>query len=501
MPRRSVESLIALDINHDGTEPLHRQVYAGIRDAILTGRLAPGGLLPSTRTLSRDLSLSRNTVMTAYELLASEGYTESRGGSATRVSSELPDELLSAQPVIDTVSESVASPALSTLAARMTPVERERTERKPVPFQPGVPDLDSFPFKLWARLIARFWRKPPAELLIGGDPAGYLPLRRAIADYLKAVRALDCEAGQVIITTGAQQALALAVRAVLDPGDEAWVENPGYPGFSQALASIGAEPVHVPMDDEGISVAAGRAKAPNARAALVTPSHHYPLGITLSLARRLTLLDWANERNAWIVEDDYDSEFRYGERPLSALQGLDRGERVVYVGTLSKITMPALRIGYLVVPPKLVDPILSLRRSIDDFPSIALQPALAAFIEEGHFAGHVRRMRQTYAERRDAMYAALQHHLSGCFRDTPLDAGLHVCVRLSDGMLARMDDATARRLAAESGVACSTLSAFCTPPVGDQGLILGYAGYSPDAIDAAAARLAAAFGHKKPSKD
>lgn len=493
MPRRSVESLIALDIDHAAPEPLHRQVYAGIRDAILSGRLTPGGLLPSTRTLARDLSLSRNTVMTAYELLASEGYTESRGGSATRVSSVLPDDLLNAEPLPESAGQQSGPPPISDLADRMTPIVRQEFDRKPAPFLPGVPDLDSFPFKLWARLIARFWRHPPAELLIGGDPAGYLPLRRAIAEYLKAVRALDCDAEQVIITTGAQQALALAVRAILNPGDEIWVENPGYPGFRQALSSIGAHPVSVAVDEEGLSVEAGRGAAPNARGAIVTPSHHYPLGITMSLSRRLTLLDWASEANAWIIEDDYDSEFRYGGRPLSALQGLDRGERVVYVGTLSKITMPALRIGYLVVPPRLVDPILALRRSIDDFPSIALQPALAAFIEEGHFAGHVRRMRQTYAERRDAMNAALDEHLGGLFREAPLDAGLHVCVRLGDGLLARMDDRTAQRRAAGQGITCSTLSAFCYPPAADQGLVLGYAGYTPEAIDTAARRLADAL--------
>ncbi|MEQ8664312.1 MAG: PLP-dependent aminotransferase family protein [Rhodospirillales bacterium] len=493
MPRRSVESLIALDIDQSAADPLHRQVYAGIRDAILSGRLAPGGLLPSTRTLARDLALSRNTVMTAYELLASEGYTESRGGSATRVSSVLPDDLLNAEPLPESAGHESKLPPISDLAERMGPMDRERFNRQPLPFLPGVPDLDSFPFKLWARLIARFWRHPPAELLIGGDPAGYLPLRRAIADYLKAVRALDCDAGQVIITTGAQQALALAVRAILNPGDEIWVENPGYPGFRQALSSIGARPVSVAVDDEGLSVDDGRRTAPDARAAIVTPSHHYPLGITMSLSRRLTLLDWAGENNAWIIEDDYDSEFRYGGRPLSALQGLDRGERVVYVGTLSKITMPALRIGYLVVPPRLVDPILTLRRSIDDFPSIALQPALAAFIEEGHFAGHVRRMRQTYAERRDAMNVALERHLGGLFKDAPLDAGLHVCVRLSDRLLARMDDRTAQQRATEQGVACSTLSAFCYPPAADQGLVLGYAGYTPGAINHAAAKLAAAL--------
>lgn len=493
MPRRSVESLVAVDIDHESPDPLHRQVYAGIRDAILSGRLAPGGLLPSTRTLSRDLSVSRNTVMTAYELLASEGYTESRGGSATRVSSVLPDELLSAEPVDRDPDDAYTPPTISNLAMHMAPVDRTRDTHKPVPFRPGVPDLESFPFKLWARLIARFWRNPPSELLIGGDPAGYLPLRRAIADYLKAVRALDCDAEQVIITTGAQQALALAVRAVLNPGDKIWVENPGYPGFSQALTSIGTKPVWIPVDEEGLSVEAGRNIAPSARAAMITPSHHYPMGITMSLSRRLKLLDWANENSAWIIEDDYDSEFRHGGRPLSALQGLDRGEHVVYVGTLSKITMPALRIGYLVVPPKLVEPILSLRRSIDDFPSIALQPALAAFIEEGHFAGHVRRMRQTYAERREAMFAAIDKYLAGCFHEHPLDAGLHVCVRLSDDLIRRMDDTEAHRRAADFGIACSRLSAFCQPPVNDQGLILGYAGYTPGSIDYAARQLAEAL--------
>ncbi len=496
MPRRSVESLIAIDIDRRGDEPLHRQVYAGVRDAILSGRLPPGGFLPSTRTLARDLELSRNTVMTAYEILASEGYTEALSGSATRVSSVLPDELLTAIKPETGDLEKGGPPPLSDLAQSLRRPLRDRGGERPRPFMPGVPDLESFPFKLWARLIARFWRRPPPELLIGGDPAGYLPLRRAIADYLKAVRALDCDAGQVVITTGAQQALALAVRAVLNPGDDIWVEDPGYPGFAQAITSIGAKPVAVPVDDEGIDVAHALELAPMARAAAVTPSHHYPLGITMSLGRRLKLLDWAAEANAWIIEDDYDSEFRYGGRPLSALQGLDRGERVVYVGTLSKITMPALRIGYLVAPPQLIDPILALRRAIDDYPSIALQPALAAFIEEGHFAGHVRRMRQCYAERREAMNDAIRRHLGGCFEDAPHDAGLHVCARLSAGLASRMSDVDARDKAAANGISCSALSEFCATQPGDQGLILGYAGYAPEALDAAAKKLAAVLAER-----
>jgi len=493
VPRRSVESLITLDIDRTGDEPLHRQVYAGVRDAILSGRLPPGGYLPSTRTLARDLALSRNTVMTAYEILASEGYTEALSGSATRVSSVLPDELLTAVKPETCAPDHGGPPPLSDLAKSMRSPGRDGGDRPPRPFMPGVPDLDGFPYKLWARLIARFWRRPPAELLIGGDPAGYLPLRRAIADYLKAVRALDCDAEQVIITTGAQQALALAVRAVLNPGDRIWVEDPGYPGFAQAVSSIGAVPVAVPVDEEGISVDGGRSLAPEARAAAVTPSHHYPLGITMSLGRRLKLLDWAAEANAWIIEDDYDSEFRYGGRPLSALQGLDRGEHVVYVGTLSKITMPALRIGYLVAPPRLVDPILALRRAIDDYPSIALQPALAAFIEEGHFAGHVRRMRQCYAERREAMNEALTRHLAGLFDDSPHDAGLHICARLSPELAGRMSDIEAKARAEADGIACSALSTFSATQPGDQGLILGYAGYRPEAIDAAAGGLARAL--------
>ena len=374
----------------------------------------------------------------------------------------------------------------------MADLWRPRRGRR-APFSPGVPDLAQFPFDVWARLLGRTWRNPPPDRLWHAEPAGFLPLRQAIAQYLGAVRGLNCAAEQVIVTSGAQQALDLVARALLDPGDRVWIEEPGYPGLPGPLIAAGAELVPLPVDGEGLSLAAGLKRAPAARMACITPSHQYPLGTVMSLGRRLALLDWAAEREAWILEDDYDSEYRYAGKPLAALQGLDRRGRVIYVGSFSKVLFSALRLGYMVVPEALVEPMARVRAALDDHPSLTAQPALAAFIEEGHFAAHVRRMRTLYAARQDALLTAAEKHLGGLLELAPDEAGLHLVAGLAPDLASRLSDREVVETAAAAGVALVALSGYYRGRATRQGLLLGYAAYNEREIAAAVRKLAAAL--------
>jgi GntR family transcriptional regulator/MocR family aminotransferase len=446
--------------------PIHRQIYDRIRRAILDGLLRPGHRLPSTRNLAVELAVSRLPVLTAYEQLLHEGYLEGRVGSGTFVSAALPDDLLRTHPAPDAASRR------NRPRRNPRPVPRVRDEGGLGPFRVSLPALDQFPHAAWARLIARHAHALTHAQMAYGDPAGAMPLREAIADHLRLARGVRCEAEQVLILSGSQAALRLAAAVLLERGDRVAMEEPGYPGARSALAAGGAEVVRVKVDEEGMSVAGLRACGRRVRAAYVTPSHQYPLGVSMTAGRRLALLDWAFRQHAWILEDDYDSEYRYVSRPLGALQGMDEHERVVYLGTFSKVVFPALRIGYLVVPPSLWQRFVDARQAFDLFSPTLYQVALAEFLREGHFARHVRHMRGAYLSRRNALLTGLTRHCGDRLTVYNADAGLHVTVSLSEGL----DDETVLRRMAARGLTATTLSSCYAGPARRSGLLLGFGG-------------------------
>jgi GntR family transcriptional regulator/MocR family aminotransferase len=331
--------------------------------------------------------------------------------------------------------------------------------------------------EIWGRLVARHFRRAPIELLGHGDSAGYWPLREAIATYAGVARGVRCHPSQVIVVNGSQQAIDLAARVLLDPGDRAAVENPGYLGARSALQAAGIRLVPVPVDEDGLSVEALQRK-PGVKLAYVTPSHQFPVGVVLSLARRLELLDWAARRRAWIFEDDYDSEYRYESRPIPALQGLDQEGRVIYVGTLSKVLFPSIRFGYVIVPEDLVQPFVAARALTDISSPLVEQAALADFIAEGHLASHIRRMRALYMERRDAMKDEIQSEFDGLLEIQDTQAGMHLVAWLPQGV----DDALISREAAKAGLYVMPVSAFAIAPLERGGLLLGFAGFSQAVI-------------------
>ena len=491
----AVEPLVLLDPL--SAAPLYRQLYEGLREAIVAGRLRPGARLPAARALGSDLALSRNTVEQAYEQLHAEGYLDRHPRRGTFVSDTTPDDMLRAIPISReprriVITSRTSAPPRRVLSARGAAIAGValpagvNTFAPPRPFRPGVPALDAFPMALWTRLSARHWQRAGRRHLAYGHSAGHQPLRQAIAQHVAAARGVRCTPDQVIIVGGSQQALALATRLLLDPGDTVWMEEPGYVGARAAFIASEARIVPVPVDDEGLDVAAGERAAPDARMAFVTPSHQHPLGAPMSIPRRMALLAWARRADAWILEDDYDSEIRYEGRPLPAMQGLDDDGRVLYLGTFSKTVFPALRLGYVIVPPSLVDAFVTARLIVDRHSSVVEQAILADFITEGHYARHVRRMRALYAERQNALLDALQP-VSDILDVQPTRAGLNVLAWLPSGV----DDRKVALAAEVAGIEAPPLSPFALRPVSRGALILNFSGYDEIAIRSAAARLGA----------
>jgi GntR family transcriptional regulator/MocR family aminotransferase len=409
-----------------GKQDLWRWLYTELRNAILDGRLKPGARMPSTRSLGKQYSLSRGTVVEAFDQLQAEGYTRTEVGSGTYVASGVPDGLM---------STTRKPPALA------LPASKAAFSKRAVPFLKDVevlpashsigkafrayePAIDLFPTDLWARVASRVLRRAPRSLYGHGNAAGYKPLRRAIAEYVGASRGVRCSWEQIIVTSGTQQALDLLGRFLLDPNDQVWMEDPGYSGALQALRATSARIVPVPVDGDGIIVKAGRKIAPKAKLAYVTPANQFPMGVTMSADRRLELIQWAASANAWIIEDDYDAEYRYSGHPVSSLHALDSSGCVIYVGTFTKMLFNALRVGFMILPGRLIEPFVSARSFVDRHPPTLDQAILAEFITEGHFGHHLRRMRQTYSERIDVLKTAADKHLNGVLDVVHAGAGV-----------------------------------------------------------------------------
>ncbi len=463
--------------------PLQRQLYESVRTAILSGSLPPGTRLPSTRALAGDWKLGRNTVVGAFEQLVAEGYLESQTGSGTYVSHQLPEEFLqvhrlSREAKLVGTSRQRRS-GLSRRGRRIADIRGADDPLRPKAFSPGVPAVDSFPVDTWRRLTSRRIRRISRQLLCYQDPKGYPPLRKALAAYLGTARGVRCDWEQILIVSSSQQALDLSARLLLDPGDSVWIEEPGYTGARGALIAAGADLAPIPVDSQGIKVDWGIRQAPDARLIYITPSHQYPLGATLNLPRRMALLEWASRSGAWILEDDYDSEYRYAERPLSSLQGLDETGCVIYIGTFSKVLFPSLRLAYMVVPPDLVDAFQRARNLNDGHSPSLAQSVLTDFIEEGHFTAHLRRMRNLYYERQEALVQAAESRLQGVLDVQRSPCGMHVTGILADGH----DDVRLSRDAAAQGLDAAPLSFTYLRDPTKRGFILGYCCIPRDEIE------------------
>lgn len=479
-------------IDPDVGVPLQRSVYERFASAILNGRFRPGERLPSTRDLAQTLGVSRNTVAWAFEQLAVEGFIETRHGSGSFVSTQLPGDG-SMSRAANAVDPQTPRPPLSNRSQRFSEVARSlQIPQRPVPFRINMPAVDAFPVALWRRLMKSLLSDSSVRaghLLGETEPAGYGPLREAIAAHLTIGRGVTCAPEQVLIVAGAQQGLDIAARLLLDPGDKVWCEDPGFPGAVAAMRAAGARIGAIPVDHEGLDVEAGMAMHPDARLAVVCPSSQFPLGSTLSLPRRLALIEWARRSGGWIIEDDYDSEFRYRGRPVRSLQGLDGGERVVYVGTFSKVLFPGLRLAYLVVPKPYVELFVNARIVAGRQSPTFEQVVVERFMAEGHLTRHIARMRRLYAERRAILIDALTQTLPGLLRLQPSDTGLQMLGWLPDGWA---DGEIARRCA-EAGLEITPLSRLTIARRLPPALLLGFGNFSRADIREGAQKLKSAL--------
>ncbi|MDJ0755119.1 MAG: PLP-dependent aminotransferase family protein [Ardenticatenaceae bacterium] len=485
LPNTLYLSLVALD--PASNIPLYRQIYRGVRGAIVDGRLAAGTKLPSTRDLASIWDVSRNTLRNAFDQLIAEGYLEAIVGRGTFV---IPQPLRSAPSPQTLSSQSERDRPISVIGRALEPYGQQVRQPSGLlgnAFAVGVPDYRAFPFKIWNRIVNRCQRR----IQHVGEPQlgvnGIRPLREAIASYLVSARGLHCTPEQIDVVPGSITGMHIASLALLSPRDQVWMEEPGYINVSGLLRYRGVDLVPVPVDQHGLDVPAAIKQAPEARLAYVTPSHQYPLGVTMSLPRRQQLLDWAGRHSLWIFEDDYDSEFRYDGPPLTALQGLDQHDRVIYFGSFSKIMLPDLRLGYVVLPPDLVDVYTGVKLPLSISSPLLIQQATAEFMLDGHFVRHIRRMRQHYKVRRDALVEAITRHLAGAATLGALECGLHIVVYLAD----HIDEAQAAAATRQLGMAVLPLSGEYFGRPLQKGLVFGFANVPPEDMDGYIKRLAA----------
>lgn len=472
-------------VDREGGTPLFRQIYGQIRSGILSRTLRPGTKLPSTRELASRLGVARASVVAAYEQLFAEGYLAGRIGSGTYIAADLP-EPIEHGPSALRQQPAAASRPLPSRAAAFAEFAAAAAQSDERPFNTGRSLIDARTAEIWRKLSQRALRSFGPSHLGYSDPCGLVELRRTVCEYLRAARAVRCDPDQIVVTTGTQQAIDIAIRVLLDPGDEVWVEDPCYSLTYRALHCAGVKLRPIPIDAQGIDVGAGIKGAPQARAVFVTPSHQFPLGVVLSMARRLELLAWARESGAWIIEDDYQSEFRYSGRPLASLQGLDEAARVIYAGTVNKALFPGLRIGFAVVPRALLPAFIGARVLLDRNPPSLSQAVLNDFMREGHLAAHIRRIRLLYRDQRDMLAAELAHRLGATVSIAPPDQGMHLVAYLGEGM----SDVALERAARESGIVVRAISPLYREAPPRSGLMLGFSGYPRQVIVPAAARLA-----------
>jgi len=472
--------LLSIQINRDAQQPVSTQLCIALREIILTGGFLAGERLPASRTLARDLSLSRNTVIEVFDRLVAEGLLESRTGAGTFVSAALSQdrpkpEQSDAPPLVKT------APQLSGMMAQAVSRfgDRKRLPHVARAFTTALPAFDVFPMAQWARLSRD-------DILGYGDPDGLPQLRRALASHLRVNRGIACEAEQIFIVGGAQQAFHLIGSTLVNPGENVWFENPGAIGARNSLIACGANLVPVPVDGEGLRVDEALRLSPQFRLAFVTPSHQQPMGNVMSLERRFALLSAAEQAGAWVIEDDYDGEFYFTGRPPPALKSVDTNGRVIYVGTFSKSLFPALRLGYVLVPPTLVDTFGTIMSNFLSGVPSHTQAIVAEFIDEGFFSSHVRRMRLIYRERHDVLLACAQQRLAGMLDVKPTHGGLHTTALLP----ASISEITISRDALQRQISVSPISRYALAPVPFNGLVLGYAGVSPKLITAGVEVLA-----------
>lgn len=484
-------------LNRRSRVPLHQQIHRQLRLAIEQGRLPPGTAVPSSRALAADLKVARATVVLAYDHLRAEGWLDARGGSATRVArvSDLkPDGHSRPATKVPMRRREISARGRAIVETHTRTVMPPPFFEGPRPFATGQPAVDLFPSDVWGRLLSKRWQRSPPRALGYGDPRGLKDLREAIASYVGRARGLPCTADEIVITQGAQHGLDLMARVLLDPGDAVWIEDPGYTGARMAFVAASARVIPVPVDSEGLRVDAGIRRAPDARLAFVTPARQMPLGGVMSEARRRALLAWAAaDDRRWILEDDYDSEFRYAARQAGALKALDESGSVVHVGSFTKLLFPSLRLGYLVVPPSLLDACVAARHAQDFSSPYLEQAALADFLGEGHFDRHIRRVRTAYRARLEALQTAVAAEMEGMATLEPADAGRAVVLWLEQGLT----ESAAMAAAAAAGVSVTPLSRFCIEPSTREGLVLGYGGLRERDIRDGVRRLAAGFRHRE----
>jgi GntR family transcriptional regulator/MocR family aminotransferase len=482
----AIAPVIAVD--RKAAKPLHKQIYDGFLSVIVGGNMRPGQRVPSSRTLSIELGISRIPVLNAYAQLLAEGYFESRKGAGTFISESLPESL--------TICED-KTPQPIQAGSGPRPVARRalllsRYDRAPWvggfgAFSVHQPAFDHFPFPIWSSLITRHSKSPRFSQIHNTDPLGSETCREAICTYLRTARAVHCDPSQVMVVAGSQQALEISARVLLGNGSPVWIEEPGYRLARSVFQGAGCRLVPVPVDEDGMNVSAGIKQCAKARAAYVTPSHQYPLGSTMSASRRMQLLNWAQVTGSWIIEDDYDSEYRFESMPISSLQGLDRNARVIYIGTFSKVLFPSLRLGYIVIPPDLVDHFVAVRVAMDIFPPYLHQEAITDFMREGHFARHIRRMRLLYSERRTALVESIREQFGPRLEIHGSQAGMHLAATLPKGL----SDREIATRAARKGLWLWPLSPSYLGAVPRQGFILGFGNTAAQDMSHAVAQMRA----------